>query len=96
MKRYCIKKDHSQSIASTLALLKYGNYLRVENVETHPKFRRKGLASKLMQFSLNCAIKTNRIDGLILTAVDSAEANSLYNKLNFISIAEKVVLMNYD
>ena len=96
MKRYYIKKDHSESIASTLALLKCDNFLRVENVESHPKFRRKGLASKLMLFSLNCAIKTNRIDGLILTAVDSEEANSLYKKLNFTSIAEKVVLMNYN
>lgn len=95
IKRFYIKDITMNKIISVIGIINCGNIVRIENVETHPDFRRKGLAFNLIKYSLLYSIKNYNINEFILTSANNSAANKLYKKLGFKVIGEKVELLKY-
>lgn len=95
IERFFIPEEESKKILSILGIFKCGNIARIENMETHPKFRRRGLASRLLIFALQYALKELKVKGLVLTCANNEAAQGLYNKFGFKTVGSKVELINY-
>ena len=95
IERFYIKDVIMNKIISVIGIINCGNIVRIENVETHPDFRRKSLAFNLIRYSLLYSIKNYNINEFILTSANDIAADRLYKKLGFEVIGEKVELLKY-
>jgi len=95
IERFCILKENPRKIVSVVGMWVWNNIGRVENLETHPDFRRQGLARRLLTFIFQRAIKKFHAKGLVLISSNNKDAVSLYKNFGFKIIGNKVELMNY-
>lgn len=92
-------KDSRGKVASTATVydfkMKYFNWLPLADVETSPRYRGQGLASKVVNNTIKDATKQK--SGLyLMVKQDNKNAISLYNKLGFETEKEYTMLWPLD
>jgi len=77
----CFAIELDNRVVATTTLLCYGSKLAwIGMVLTHPEYRRRGLARRLMEKALDCAV-VRKIESIKLDA--TADGQPLYQKLGF-------------
>ncbi len=95
MKRFFITTKKTQKIISSLGIFKYNGLARIENVQTHPSFRGRGLAGHLLRFAINYTFSDPMLKGVVLTSANQIAEKHIYDPLGFITTGETVELMTY-
>lgn len=71
-------------LVSQLGVVRAGRALgRYQDVETHPEFRRRGLAGTLVSLAGNLALTSREVSTLVMVADPDDEAIRLYRALGF-------------
>lgn len=68
---------------------------RLQDVETHPLWRRRGLATHLLYRVCSYALHTHGADAVVLCADVDYVAIDLYKKMGFVAAGETVELMKF-
>lgn len=68
---------------------------RLQDVATHPGYRRRGLASNLLRHVMQYAFEVLGVRATALCADNDYYAIDLYRKVGFVSVGETVDLMKY-
>jgi ribosomal protein S18 acetylase RimI-like enzyme len=81
----------SQLVAD-LGLFHDGEFGRFQSVETHPDFRRRGIASTLIYQAARYALANFGIEGLVFVADHDSAAARLYQSMGFLPREQQVGL----
>ena len=95
MERFFIGEKQTQKIVSSLGIFKHNGLARIENVQTHPDFRGKGLAGHLLRFACNHAFSDLKVQGVVLTSANTIAEKHIYDPLGFTTVGEIIELMKY-
>ena len=78
-------------LVSQLGILRAGDGLaRYQDVETHPDFRRRGLAGTLVRFAGTLMLTSLDVDTLVMVADPDDEAIRLYRSLGFVEAEHEI------
>lgn len=84
--------DH---IAAVLGVFLHNGTARLQDVMTHPGYRRRGLASQLLRYVRAYAGERLGADRVALYADNEYFAYQFYSRAGFVPVGETVELMNY-
>jgi len=79
-------------IVADLGIFKSGKLGRFQSVETHPDFRRRGIASKLVYEASRHAIGKHGLEQLVIVADENSVASRMYQNLGFQPVEKQVGL----
>ncbi|MEZ4886089.1 MAG: GNAT family N-acetyltransferase [Chitinophagales bacterium] len=90
---YCITPKNEWEILAAMGIFRHHNMARLQEVDTHPAYRRRGFASQLLRYLLDRAIRQWGCKGLSLFSDSEAPAVGLYRKMGFEVIGYQVELL---
>jgi len=79
-------------IVADLGIFRTGKLGRYQSVETHPDFRRRGIATKLVYEASRHAIGKHQLERLVIVANENSIASRMYRGLGFRSVEKQVGL----
>ncbi len=90
---YCITPKDEYEILAAMGLFRYENMARLQEVDTHPDYRRRGFASQLLGHILKVAIQDWNCKGVALFSETEDPAIGLYHKVGFETVGYQVQLL---
>lgn len=91
---YIADRDTGEFYA-VIGVFRHNNIGRLQDVATHPGFRRRGLASNLLRRVMQYAFEVLGVRAIALCADTDYYAIDLYRKVGFVPVGETVELMKY-
>lgn len=82
-------------LRAVIGVFLHDGIARLQDVETHPDYRRRGLASALLRHVMRYAFDTLGARAVALCADSDYYAIDLYRKAGFTAVGETVELMQY-
>jgi GNAT superfamily N-acetyltransferase len=71
------------------------SYALIENVITHPDYRRKGLGQKVMEAAIHHARKCGCYKIMLMSSSERDEAHSFYEKIGFSGKNKKAFVLKF-
>ena len=90
---YSITPKDSSEILAAMGIFQYKNVARLQEVDTHPDYRRRGFASQLLRHVLEVAIRDWGCKGVVLFSEAEDPAVGLYHKVGFETVGYQVELL---
>lgn len=81
--------EYNGEIVSVLVLIKFDDYLLIDNVALLPEFQGKGFGKQLIEFAEHYASENNYKEIRLFTNVKMTENIEIYNKLRFLEYLRK-------
>lgn len=83
-----------QQLVADLGIFHDGNGLgRYQSVGTHPEFRRRGIAGRLVHEAGRQAIAKHGLHALVIIAEDDTSASRIYQSVGFVPVEKNVGLL---
>lgn len=92
-KWYGIVPKGGEEILSAMGIFQHNDIARLQEVDTHPDYRRRGFASQLLKYVLDLGIRQWGCKGVSLFSETSDPAVGLYHKVGFETIGYHVELL---
>lgn len=90
---YCITPKDDSEILAAMGIFRYEHIARLQEVDTHPDYRRRGFASQLLRHILKVAIEDWNCKGVALFSETEDPAIGLYQKAGFETVGYQVQLL---
>lgn len=90
---YCITAKGELEILAAMGIFPFKNVARLQEVDTHPEYRRRGFASQLLRHVLKVAIEDWGKTGVVLFSEAEDPAVGLYHKVGFETVGYQVQLL---
>lgn len=81
-----------EKLVADLGLFRDGSIARFQSVETHPDFRRRGIAGTLIYEAGHLALAERDLDMLVIVAEEGSSPPRLYENLGFRPVEKQLGL----
>lgn len=92
---FYIADGDTGEFCAVIGIFLYNNIARLQDVSTHPGYRRRGFAANLLRYVMRYAFETLGAQAIALCADVDYYAIDLYRKAGFVAVGETVDLMKY-